>query len=177
VLEDSRNQPVRFTLLTQKGRPELERGGVVMRDALKKIGIIVDLVTVDANAVIQGFLSGQYEAVYFNVDKTSFDPALNPDFWFSFGTAHVWNMRQAAPATTWEQQIDQLMARQTAAADPAERRRIYNDVQKIFAEHLPMIYFTAPRVYLAASSRLVNVQPALTRPQVLWAADTLGVTR
>src|SRR5205814_506882 len=66
VLEDSRNQPVHFTLLTQKARPELERGGVVMRDALKKIGIIVDLVTVDANAVIQGFLSGQYEAVYFN---------------------------------------------------------------------------------------------------------------
>ena len=86
-------------------------------------------------------------------------------------------MRQAAPATTWEQQIDQLMTRQTAAADPAERRRIYNEVQKIFAEHLPMIYFAAPRVYLAASSRLVNVQPALTRPQVLWAADTLGVTR
>jgi peptide/nickel transport system substrate-binding protein len=177
VLEDSRNQPVHFTLLTQKARPELERGGVVMRDALKKVGIIVDLVTVDANAVIQGFLSGQYEAVYFNVDKTSFDPALNPDFWFSFGTAHVWNMRQTAPATTWERQIDQLMARQTAAADPAERRRIYNDVQKVFAEHLPMIYFAAPRVYLAASSRLVNVQPALTRPQVLWAADTLGVTR
>jgi peptide/nickel transport system substrate-binding protein len=177
VLEDSRNQPVRFTLLTQKARPELERGGIVIRDALKRIGAIVDLVTADANAVIQAFLSGQYEAVFFNVDKTSFDPALNPDFWFSFGTAHVWNMQQPSPATHWEQQIDQLMTRQAVAADPAERRRVYNEVQKIFAEHLPMIYFAAPRVYLATSSRLLNVQPALLRPQVLWAADTLAVAQ
>ena len=175
TLEDVRSQPVRFTLLTQKGRPELERGGIVIRDALKKIGITVDLVTVDANAVIQGFLSGQYEAVYFSVDKTSFDPALNPDFWFSFGTAHVWNMQQPSPATAWEQQIDQLMGRQAEAADVADRRRLYNEVQKIFAEHLPMIYFAAPRVYLATSSRLVNARPAVTRPQVLWAADMLAV--
>src|SRR6266487_107388 len=68
LLEDARNRPVRFTLLTQKGRPELERGGVVIRDELKKIGITVDLVTVDANAVMQGFLSGNFEAVYFSVD-------------------------------------------------------------------------------------------------------------
>ncbi len=175
LLEDARNQPARFTLLTQKGRPELERGAVVIRDELKKIGLTVDLVTVDANALIQAFLSGKYEAVYFSVDKTSLDPALNPDFWFSFGTAHVWNMRQPAPATDWERQIDQLMVRQTATADLAERRRLYNEVQKIFADHLPMLYFAAPRIYVAASSRLVNLMPAVSRPQVLWAADTLAV--
>jgi len=175
MLEDSRNQPARFTLLTQKGRPELERGGVVIRDAVKKIGLAVDLVAEDANAVIQAFLSGQYDAVYFNADKTSLDPALNPDYWFSFGTAHVWNMQQPSPATDWERQIDQLMTRQTAAADLAERRRLYEQVQRVFAEHLPMIYFAAPRIFIAVSARLVNVQPAVSRPQVLWAADTLAV--
>jgi peptide/nickel transport system substrate-binding protein len=177
LLDDARNQPVRFTLLTQKGRPELERGGVVIRDELKKIGITVDLVTVDANAVVQGFLSGNFEAVYFSVDKTSLDPALNPDFWFSFGTAHVWNMRQAKPATEWEGRIDQLMARQTAAPDLAERRRLYNEVQQIFAEHVPILYFAAPRIYVAVSSRLTNLTPAVSRPQVLWAADTLAVVQ
>jgi peptide/nickel transport system substrate-binding protein len=177
LLEDARNRPVRFTLLTQKGRPELERGGVVIRDELKKIGITVDLVTVDANAVVQGFLSGNFEAVYFSVDKTSLDPALNPDFWFSFGTAHVWNMRQATAATDWERRIDHLMALQTATADITERRRLYNEVQKIFAEHAPILYFVAPRIYVAVSSRLLNLTPAVSRPQVLWAADTLAITQ
>jgi peptide/nickel transport system substrate-binding protein len=176
-LEDAQNRPARFTLLTQKGRPELERGGVVIRDALKNIGLTVDLVTADANAVVQGFLSGNFEAVYFSVDKTSLDPALNPDYWFSFGTAHVWNMRQATPATAWERQIDELMARQTTTADLAERRRLYNEVQKIFADHAPVLYFVAPRIYVAASARLLNLTPAVSRPQLLWAADTLAVAR
>ena len=84
-------------------------------------------------------------------------------------------MRQPTPATDWEHQIDQLMMRQTATADLAERRRLYNEVQKIFANHLPMLYFAAPRIYVAASSRLLNLTPAVSRPQLLWAADTLAV--
>jgi peptide/nickel transport system substrate-binding protein len=177
LLEDSHNQPARFTLLTQKGRPDFERGGVVIRDELRKIGVTIDLVTADANAVIQGFLSGQYEAVYYSLLRTSLDPALSPDFWFSFGSAHVWNMPQATPATAWERQIDQLMLRQGATADLAERKRLYNEVQKIFAEHAPIVYFVAPRIYVAVSSRLVNLTPAISRPQLLWSADTLAVAQ
>jgi peptide/nickel transport system substrate-binding protein len=178
LLEDAAHgHAARFTLLTQKGRPDLERAGVVIRDALKKIGVTVDLVTADANAVIQAFLSGNYEAVYYSVVKTSLDPALNPDLWFSSGSAHVWNMRQPSPATEWERKIDQLMLQQAATGDPAERRRLYQEVQKIFVEHAPMIYFVAPRIYVAASSRLLNLTPAVLRPQLLWAADSLAVAQ
>jgi peptide/nickel transport system substrate-binding protein len=177
LLEDSRHQPARFTLLTQKGRPDLERGGVVIRDELKKIGLTMDLVTADGNAVVQAFLSGQYEAVFYSVLRTTLDPALSPDLWFSFGSAHVWNIGQTTPATAWERQIDQLMARQAATGDLAERRRLYNEVQKIFVEHAPMIYFVAPRIYVAASSRLVNLTPGVLRPQLLWSADTVAVAQ
>ena len=44
LLEDAQNRPARFTLLTQKGRPNLERGAAVIRDELKKIGLTVDVV-------------------------------------------------------------------------------------------------------------------------------------
>ena len=36
TLEDAKNQPARFTLLTQKGRPNLERAAAVIRDELKE---------------------------------------------------------------------------------------------------------------------------------------------
>jgi len=176
MLEDARNRPVRFTLLTQKGRPELERACAFIRDELKNIGVTVDIVTLEASALIDRFANtGAYEAVYFSPTMTGIDPALNPDFWFSFGSAHLWNMAQETPATDWERQIDQLMARQIASPDEAERKRLFDEVQRVFAEHAPVLYFAAPRVYVAVSSRITNLAPAVSRPQTLWSAETIAV--
>lgn len=175
MLEDSRDTPVRFTILTQKGRPRLERGVAVIRDELKAIGIAVDVVALDGGAVIQQILSGKFEAVYFNAYLTDTDPAGSPDFFLSSGSTHFWNIGQKTPATPWEGQIDELMARQMQSLDEAERKRLFAEVQKVFAEHLPVIYFVAPRVFAAASRRVTNVTPAVQRPQLLWSPDTVAV--
>jgi peptide/nickel transport system substrate-binding protein len=175
-LEDARNQPARFTLLTQKGRTNLERATAVIRDELKKIGLTVDVVPLDAAAVIDRFLNAKFDAVYFSVDKSDLDPGINGDFWFSSGSAHLWNLEQKTPATDWERKIDELMTRQIASPDPAERRRLYDEVQKIFAEHVPVVYFVAPRIYVAHSVRVTNVTPSEYRPQLLWRPDTVAVS-
>jgi len=177
LIEDARNEPVHFTLLTQKGRTALERGSAVIHDELKKIGVTVDVVALDAGALISRFLSGaNYDAVYFTVAASDTDPAINPDFWFSSGTARVWNLAQKTPATDWERRIDALMTRQIASPDDAERKRLFDEVQKIFAEHLPTIQFVAPRLYAAASTRVTNLRPSLLRPQLLWAPESVAVT-
>jgi len=105
-LEDARNQPARFALLTQKGRPNFERAAAVVRDELEKIGITVDVVALEGSTVIDRFLKAKYDAVYFNADKTDLDPGTNPDFWFSSGSAHACNVEQQTPATDWERRID-----------------------------------------------------------------------
>jgi peptide/nickel transport system substrate-binding protein len=177
-LEDASGQPVRFTLLAQKGNTSIERGAAVIRDALDKIGVTVDVAALDGNAVIERFLSGRYDAVYFRVTATDTDPAINQDFWLSSGSAHAWNSEQRSPATEWEARIDALMRRQTALRDEAERRRLFVEVQAIFAEHMPMIQFVAPRIYVAASTRVVNLTPtAFSRPQLLWSPDTIAVVQ
>jgi peptide/nickel transport system substrate-binding protein len=175
MLEDAQNHPARFTLLTQKGRPSLERGAAVIRDELKKIGLTVDVVTLDGGAVIDQFLHARYEAIYFNADKTDLDPGTNPDFWFSSGDAHVWNLQEKTPATPWERQIDDLMTRQIASSDLADRKSLYNDIQKIFFEHQPIVYFVAPRIYVAHATRVINLTPAEYRPQLLWRPETVAV--
>jgi peptide/nickel transport system substrate-binding protein len=177
LLEDASNQPARFTLLTQKGRANLERGAAVVRDELKKIGLTVDVVALDARAVIDQILHARYEAVYFNADKTDLDPGTNPDYWFSGGSSHMWNLEEKAPATPWEKAIDALMTRQIASADMAERKALYNEVQKIFAEHEPIVYFVAPRIYVAHAARVTNLTPAEYRPQLLWRPETVAVSR
>ena len=175
LLEDAQNRPARFTLLTQKGRGNLERGAAVIRDELKKIGVTVDVVALDGGAVIDQILSARYEAIYFNADKSDLDPATNPDFWFSSGTSHMWNLQEKAPVTPWERRIDELMVRQIASADMAERKALYNDVQQIFSEHEPIVYFVAPRIYVAHAARVTNLTPTEFRPQLLWRPETVAL--
>jgi hypothetical protein len=38
--------------------------------------------------------------VYFSILTSDTDPATNPDFWMSRGSAHVWNLLQPQPATS-----------------------------------------------------------------------------
>ena len=65
------------------------------------------------------------------------------------------------------------MLRQAAALDEAERRRLFAEVQTLFAAHLPMVHFAAPRILVAVSARLTNLSPSVSRPQLLWSAETL----
>jgi len=175
LLEDASGTPARFSILAQKGRPRLERGAAVVREDLKKIGVTVDVVALDAAALFERIGSARYDAIFLRVSRTDMDPAITPDFWFSSGTAHLWNIGQAKPATEWEARIDDLMRQQAAALDPVERKRLFDEVQRIFIEHAPVLYFAAPRVIVASSARLVNATPALTLSPLMWSPDTLAV--
>jgi ABC-type transport system substrate-binding protein len=66
------------------------------------------------------------------------------------------------------------MRQLSAAGSLDERQRLFAEVQRIFADELPGIYFVAPKVTLAVSSRVVNPHPVLQIPQLLWSADTLA---
>ena len=178
ILEDAHNHPARFTLVTQKGRTDRERAVAVISDELKKIGLVVDVVPLDFGKMMEMVMgTGKYESVYFGPGATDIDPAVNQDFWLSSGGAHFWNPGQAKPATDWERRVDELMARQVASFDENERKRLFTEVQKIFAEHEPAVYFAAPRVFLATSSRVSGYTPSLIPPQLLWSADTIAVAR
>ena len=98
---------------------------------------------------------------------------MNLDFWLSGGSAHVWNTGAPAP---WEKTIDDLMQRQVAAPTLAERQRLFAEVQKVFGENLPAIYFVAPKVSVAMSRRVGGAVPVLLDPKILWNPATLYAT-
>jgi peptide/nickel transport system substrate-binding protein len=179
--EDASGAPARFTILTQAGQVALERGASVLRDELHKIGLTVDVVPLEIGSVVERFQAATgYDAVFFRLTTSDTDPAINPDFWLSSGSAHVWNVllppdaRRTEPMS-WERRIDDLMAQQMAASDEAERKRLFDQVQAIFAEHRPILCFAAPKVVVAASRRVTNLSPAVSFPQLLWSVDTLAV--
>lgn len=174
-LEDDKGNEARFTLEVFAGASMIERSAEVIRDDLKRVGIAVDVVTLAANVVIEHVMKGQFDAAIVAFQFSDPDPAVSPDYWLSSGSTHMWNPQQKTPATEWERQLDALFLKQAASLDPQERKKLFNEMQRIFAENLPMLYFAAPRVYVATSRRVTHMTPAVLRPQVLWNADIIAV--
>ena len=175
VVEDANGTEARFTLITQKGLTYYERGTAVIRDAAAKVGIAFDLAPLEVGAVVQRLQACDYDAVYMRVLLTDLDPAGNIDFWVSYGEGHPWNIASKTPATEWESRIDQLMAQQAASVDMEQRRALFAEVQKVMAEGSPVLYFAAPRLYAAHSTRLRGAVTSVMRPHLLWNVDMLGI--
>lgn len=174
-LEDAKGTEARFTVLAYRGNSSVERGAAVIRDELRPLGIAIDVVLLEQGALQQRLFKGDFEAIYFIFNATSLDPAMNPDFWLSSGAAHVWNIGQPKPATEWEKQIDDLMLVVMSSVDQAERRKAFDDIQKIFADQLPVLYFVAPRLYMGVSTRVGGLTPSILRPQLLWNVERMTV--
>ena len=175
VVEDRAGTEARFTVITQQGLGYYERGTTVLREQAAMIGVALDVVPLEFGAMYTRLMACDYDAIYMRPIATDLDPAGNMDFWLSSGAAHLWNMEQKAPATEWERQIDALMHEQAATLDETRRREIFNQVQRVFAENVPALYFAAPRLYYAHSRRVRGVVPSVMRPPVLWNADSLSV--
>ena len=175
VVEDTQGHEARFTVITQRGIGWYERGTTELRNRLAQAGIALEIAPIDNGALIQRLLSSDYEAMYYRPLSTDLDPAGNMDFWTSSGSGHFWNLEEKTPATEWESRIDTLMAEQASTIDPERRKAIFNDVQRIFAENLPALYFVAPRIYYAHNARVLGVMPSVQRPPALWSADTISV--
>ena len=174
---DRAGDPVRFSVVTQRGHTVRERTVSMIQEHLRQVGITVDVVALDPNSMFERLMTRNYDAIYYALQASSTDPALSYDFWLSSGGMHLWNREQKAPATPAEQRIDELMHRQAAAKTLTERQQIFAEVQKIMGDELFGIYLAAPRVTLAVSRKVVNPQPSLLIPQLLWSADTLAAAR
>jgi peptide/nickel transport system substrate-binding protein len=173
MLDDASGAPVRFSVMTHAGHLR-ERVSAMIQEQLRQLGIGVDIVPLDPGGLFKRWSAGDYEAMYFGVQASSTEPALNPEFWFSSGGFHFWNPSQPSPATEWERRIDDLMREQASAADLTRRQTAFLEVQRILAEELPLIYFVAPRIVVATSTKVLNPTPAPQIPQLLWSADTLA---
>lgn len=174
-LEDEAGKPARIEILTRKGNTILEHTLANVQEQLGQIGLGVDIVAQERDPMLTQFFAKNYDAMYYGAPVSSTDPANNSDLWLSSGSFHYWNPGQDKPATPWEKQIDDLMREQATTMDMPKRVSLFAEVQRIFAEHEPMIFFAAPKVTVALSARVTGAVPAVLQPQILWKPETLGV--
>jgi peptide/nickel transport system substrate-binding protein len=174
TLDQPNGAPVRFSILTQRGHTVRERTVSMIQEHLRQVGVAVDVVALDVGSMFERWGKKEYDALYFALQASATDPAVSFDFWLSSGRFHLWNPAQKTPATEAERRIDELMHQQAAARTLTERQQLFAEVQKIMGEEQFGIYLAASRVTLAVSPRVMNPQPSLLIPQLLWSADTLA---
>ena len=174
ALRDPRGTPVELTLTTNAGNAVRVKIASVVEDDLRQLGMKAQLVPLDNRALLDRiFQSHDYDTAVMALGSGDVDPNSEMNVWLSSGPTHMWHLGQAAPATEWEKEIDTLMRRQLVTKDAAERKRLYDRVQALVAEHLPVVTLVSPNLLVGAKKGLGNFRPAIVDHYVLWNADEL----
>jgi len=65
------------------------------------------------------------------------------------------------------------MQQQMVTLDYAKRKHLYDRVQEIIAENVPVICLASPNILVAARDRVGNFRPAILDPYALWNIEQL----
>jgi peptide/nickel transport system substrate-binding protein len=173
-LRDSAGKAVEFSIITASSSAERGKMATLIQDDLKNLGIHVQPVSLEFRAVVDRVLNTrQYDACILGLGSGDTDPNSEVNVWLSNGGSHLWNPGQKEPSTPWEGQIDDLMRRQMTTLDHRERKRLYDRVQQIAGEQLPLICLASPNILVAARRELGNFRPAVLDHYTLWNVEQL----
>jgi peptide/nickel transport system substrate-binding protein len=156
VLYDNKGNRVEFPIMVTIERPDLvEMAGLIARQ-LQRVGITAFVKPVSA-AAMSAALQENYQWQTAIIPVTSHpEPGLQLDLWHSSGSLHYWNPRQTTPLTSWESSIDQILAELSTTSDHRKRADLYETLQVIIAEELPLIPLPVQNEVYAVRSRIKN---------------------
>jgi peptide/nickel transport system substrate-binding protein len=176
ALKDKDGNSVVFSIITNAGSKTRERMAVLIQDDLQKIGIHVNVVTLDFPSLIERMTqSFDYEAIILGLTNVDLDPNGEMNVWLSSSENHQWNPQQKVPETSWEAEIDRLMRAQAASTDPNRRKEAFDRVQEIVVEQEPFIFLINKNALSAVSPTVHGAAPVILSPQTFWNADRLTV--
>jgi peptide/nickel transport system substrate-binding protein len=176
ALVDARGNRVEFSILTSSSNSQRTKMATIIQDDLSQLGIDVHVVPLDFGAMVDRLLeSFDYEAAVMGLVSGDADPTSEMNIWVTNGGTHLWDLNQTKPATAWEAEMDRLMEQQLITLDYAKRNSLYDQVQEIVAENLPVICLASPNILVGAKDRVANFRPAILDPYALWNIEELYI--
>jgi peptide/nickel transport system substrate-binding protein len=175
ALLDPRGAAVEFSIVVNSSNSQRTKMAAIIQDDLTQLGMNVHIVPLDFRNMVDRFLNSfDYEAAIMGLVSGDADPTADMNVWLSSGETHLWDLR-GKPAAPWESEIDQLMEQQEITLDFAKRKQLYDRVQAIVAEDLPVICLVSPNVLVGSKDRVGNFRPAVLDPYALWNVEQLYV--
>jgi peptide/nickel transport system substrate-binding protein len=174
ALVDNRGNPVEFSILVSSSNAERVKMATIIQEDLSQLGMNVHVVSLEFGAVVNRLLkTHDYEACIMGLVDGDADPTPEMNIWLSSGESHLWHPQENHPATAWEAQMDDLMEQQLTTLDYAKRKSLFDRLQEIVAEDLPIICLASPNILVAAKNRVQNFHPAVMDPYTLWNVEQL----
>lgn len=177
-LLDREGTPVEFTIITSSSNGQRVKMATLIADDLAQLGMNVHPIPLEFRAVVDRvFQSNDYEACILGLGGGDADPNVAMNVWLSNGPTHVWNLHETRPATEWEAEIDRLMNQQMITMDYRRRKQIYDRVQQLIADNLPVIFLATPDILVGANNDIGNFNPGILEPYALWNTEELFIQR
>lgn len=175
-LSDPKGNPVEFSIMHNAAKPEQGQVAEIIQQDLRQLGIKVTLIPLEFRSLVDRvFTSFQYEAAILTLADGDSDPNSEMSVLTSKGTAHIWRLKQRGPPPQWQQEVDKLMDQQLTAPNYLTRKRIYDHVQDLIRENVPMVFLTSPHILVGAKDRVGNFHPAVLPSYTLWNAEELFI--
>ena len=176
TLKDKEGNEVVFSIITNAGNKYRERMAVLIQEDMQKIGVHVNVVTLDFPSLIERMTqSFDYEAIILGLTNVDLDPNGEMNVWLSSSENHQWNPSQKVPETAWEAEIDRLMRVQSSTSDTKKRKEAFDRVQEIVVEQAPFIFLINKNALSAVSPSVHGASPVVLSPQTYWNAEWLTV--
>ena len=174
TLQDRDGNEVVFSILTNAGNKYREQMATMIQEDLGKIGIHVNVVTLDFPSLIERMTQTfDYEAILLGLTNVGLDPNEEMNIWLSSSENHQWNPQEKTPETAWEAEIDRLMLAQASSSDGKQRKEAFDRVQEIVVEQAPFIYLVNRNALSAVAASVQGASPVILAPQTFWNVDQL----
>ena len=174
ALVDNHGSEVEFSIVASASSSQRTQMATMIQQDLKELGIRAQVVSLEFRAMLDRVLqTHNYEAAIMGLGGGDVDPNSQLNVWFSSGDDHFWDLGESKPATAWEEEIDRLMKQQMSTLRAKDRKRLYDRLQELEVEDVPLIFLVSPNVLVGAKVQLRNFQPAILDSHTLWNAEQL----
>jgi len=161
VRVDAKGNRLEFTMTSPTGSPESNQMCVIYQQDLESLGIKVNYRPLDFNTLVEKLdTTFDWDCMLIGF-TSSIDPNDGANFYLSSGNLHIWDPNQPKPATPWEAEIDEMMAKGASVMEPAKRAPYYWRVQEILHDQLAVIQTVRVTQYAAWKSSLQNYYPTV----------------
>ncbi len=164
-LFDKDGNRVEFNLFTNAGNTEREAIGVMVKQDLEELGMKVNFKPIEFNSLVNKLVSTpDWDMVVMGFTGSPLEPNSGKNVWLSNGTLHLFNQRMEKDYNSerldFEKQLDYLMEQGALQIKFKDRKKYYDEYQRIVYEQKPFIYIYSPLIISAVRNKFGNIYPS-----------------
>ncbi|MCL4459889.1 MAG: ABC transporter substrate-binding protein [Chloroflexi bacterium] len=138
------------TIMASQQYPLQVANAQIIQRQLKEVGIEAEIVLTEWAQYIKNWRARDFN-LFSALDSLSPEPGELAHHYASWGPANVYGLKSP--------EADALMRKGQTTVDPAERKKIYNELQKVLVQQAPKLWLYSPPVVEIASPKLKGYKP------------------